>query len=96
MMASGMNQGAAATQEGQMVMMKKIMVNQAKAQDKLFNETGVEEQQLNSSIQALNLQQDPEFMAMVQENMMVMMKKMQESEGGMGGGGPMGGMMNGF
>lgn len=84
MMASGMNQHEA-TQEGQMIMMQKIMLNQAKAQDTLFNETGIEEQQLNASIQALNLQQDPEFMAMVQENMMKMMTKMQQSEGGMGG-----------
>lgn len=95
MMASGFNQHVAATQEGQMLMMQKIMVSQARAQDALFNETGIEEQLLNASIQALNLQQDPEFMALVHENMMKMVKKMQEAEGGMGGG-PMGGMMGGY
>lgn len=43
------------TQDGQMAMMMKMMVQQSKAQDKLFEKTGVEEDQLNSSIQRLNL-----------------------------------------
>ena len=38
------------SQAGQMEMMMKMMVQQAKAVDKLFNETGVEEEQLNQSI----------------------------------------------
>jgi hypothetical protein len=42
-------------------MMMKMMVHQAKAQDKFYEETGVEEEQLNGLIQKLNLQMDPEF-----------------------------------
>lgn len=79
------------TQEGQMMMMMKMMVQQSKAQDKLYEKTGVEEEQLNSSIQRLNLQQDQEFMDMVQENMHKVMAKAQQAQGagGMGGGMPM-------
>ena len=62
-----------------MMMMMKMMVHQSKAQDKLFEKTGVEEEQLNSSIQRLNLQQDPEFMQMVQENMQKVMAKAQQA-----------------
>ena len=62
-----------------MMMMMKMMVQQSKAQDKLFEKTGVEEEQLNSSIQRLNLQQDPEFMQMVQENMQKVMAKAQQA-----------------
>jgi hypothetical protein len=81
------------SQEGQMMMMMKMMVQQSKAQDKLFERTGVEEEQLNSSIQRLGLQSDPEFMQMVQENMAKVMAKAQQHQGGMPGmGGPMGGM----
>ena len=43
------------TQEGQMEMMMKMMIHQAKAADKLFNETGWEEEDLNDSIMKLNL-----------------------------------------
>ena len=68
-----------------MMMMMKMMVQQSKAQDKLFEKTGVEEEQLNSSIQRLNLQQDPEFKQMVQENMQKVMAKAQQAQGGMGG-----------
>ena len=85
------------SQAGQMEMMMKMMVQQAKAVDKLFNETGVEEEQLNQSIQTLNLQQDPEFNQLVQQNMQKVMMKAQQAQvggmgGGMGGGPPMGGM----
>ena len=62
-----------------MVMMMKMMVQQQRAQDKLFEKTGVEEDQLNSSIQRLGLQNDPEFMKMVQENMQKVMAKAQAS-----------------
>lgn len=74
-----------------MMMMMKMMVQQCKAQDELYARTAVEEEQLNSSIQRLNLQNDPEFMQMVQENMQKVMAKAQTAQGGMGGG-PMGGM----
>jgi len=73
------------SQEGQMMMMMKMMVQQCKAQDKLFEKTGVEEEQLNSSIQRLNLQSDAEFMQMVHENMQKVMQKAQQAQGGMGG-----------
>ena len=56
-----------------------MMVQQQRAQDKLFEKTGVEEDQLNSSIQKLGLQNDPEFMKMVQENMQKVMAKAQAS-----------------
>ena len=62
-----------------MVRMMKMMVQQQRAQDKLFEKTGVEEDQLNSSIQKLGLQNDPEFMKMVQENMQKVMAKAQAS-----------------
>jgi len=42
-------------QEGQVMMMMKMMVHQARAADKLFEEIGVEEEELNESIQKLNL-----------------------------------------
>ena len=61
------------------MMMMKMMVQQQRAQDKLFEKTGVEEDQLNSSIQKLGLQNDPEFMKMVQENMQKVMAKAQAS-----------------
>jgi len=38
------------SQEGQLVMMMKMMVQQARGQDQLFLKTGVEEEQLNHSI----------------------------------------------
>lgn len=47
------------TQEGQMKMMMDAMVTQSKSQDKLFEMTGVEEEQLMSSIQQLKLDKDP-------------------------------------
>ena len=65
------------SQEGQVMMMMKMMVQQAKAQDKLHEQTGVEEEELNNSITKLNLQQDPEFMQMVQLNMQKVMAKAQ-------------------
>lgn len=77
------------SQEGQMVMMMKMMVQQAKAQDELFEKTGVEEEDLNSCITKLDLQKDPEFMQMVQANMQKVMMKAQQAQGaggGMGGG----------
>jgi len=75
-----------------MEMMMKMMVQQAKASDKLFNQTGVEEEQLNHSIQTLDLQKDPEFMDLVQRNMQKVMMKAQQAQSGAGGAGgaPMG------
>jgi len=43
------------TQEDQMQMMMKMMVQQAKSSDKLFSMNGVEEEDLNNSIVKLNL-----------------------------------------
>lgn len=40
-------QGAPQTQEAQMRMMAKMMVNQSKGNDELFEETGVDDEQLN-------------------------------------------------
>lgn len=70
-----------------------MMIQQARGQDKLFERTGVEESQLHSSMQQLNLQADPEFQKLLQESSMKMMQKAQQAQGGMGMGGgmPMGG-----
>lgn len=70
-------------------MMMKMMVQQAKASDKLFESTGVEEDALNQSIASLNLQSDPEFMQLVQQNMQKVMMKAQQAQGGQGGPGMM-------
>ena len=75
--------GNANSQEGQMMAMMKMVVAQAQASDKLFLDTGVEEDQLNKSIQTLNLQEDPEFQYLVKANMEAVMKKM--NPGGAGG-----------
>ena len=93
--------GGAQSQEGQMEMMMNMMVQQARSSDELFMEEGVEEDQLNASITALNLQQDPDFMQMVNENMMKVMAKAQAAQGGAPGGamgapGGMGGMPGGM
>lgn len=88
MAAGGMNPQS---QEGQMIMMMKMMVKQARASDALFAKTGVEEDELNNSIQTLDLQKDPMFVMMVQENMQKVMMKAQQAQGGMGG--PPGGQM---
>jgi len=53
--------GADHSEDGQIRMMMKMLVEQAKAQDKFFKQTGVEEEQLNYLIHKLNLQADPEF-----------------------------------
>lgn len=50
------------TQEGQMEMMMMAMVEQCRAQDQLFEETGVEEEQLLYSIEQLKLESNPEFL----------------------------------
>lgn len=55
----------------------------------------MEEEQLNYSIQKLNLQTDPEFMQVVNDNMAKVMAKAQQAQGmsaGMGGGMPQMGM----
>ena len=43
MMQAGMDQNPQ-SQEGQMMMMMKMMVHQSRGQDKLFEKTGVEEE----------------------------------------------------
>ena len=50
------------TQEGQMEMMMMAMVEQCRAQDQLFEQTGVEEEQLLYSIEQLKLEHDPQFL----------------------------------
>ena len=65
-MKDGQNSGVNPnSQEGQMMMMMKMMVHQARAADELFAKTGYEEEDVNDSIQKLDLQKDPEFMQMV-------------------------------
>ena len=44
-----------------MEMMMMAMVEQCRAQDQLFEETGIEEEQLLYSIEQLKLERDPEF-----------------------------------
>ena len=78
------------TQEGQMEMMMMAMVEQCRAQDQLFEETGVEEEQLLYSIEQLKLERDPEFVRIAQESQTRAMALAQQAQGGMGGGGPMG------
>lgn len=58
------------SQEGQMEMMLMAMVEQCRAQDQLFEQTGVEEEQLLYSIDQLKLEKDPEFMRIAQESQM--------------------------
>ena len=48
--------GAGGSQEDQMKLMMKAMVQQSRAQDKLFEKTGIEEEQLLYSIEKLNLE----------------------------------------
>jgi len=92
MMKSGMMNEQQPGGQGQMEMMMKMMVQQAKSSDKLFERIGIEEDELNNSIVKLNLQQDPEFMKLVNDNMQKVMAKAQQAQGGMGGGPPMGGI----
>jgi len=55
MIKEGMTGMNPQSQEGQLVMMMKMMVQQSRAQDKLFERTGIEEDQLNQSIAKLEL-----------------------------------------
>lgn len=75
------------TQEGQMELMMMAMVEQCRAQDQLFETTGVEEEQLLYSIEQLKLEKDPEFMRIAQESQTKAMALAQQAQGGMGGGG---------
>ena len=72
------------------------MVQQAKSADKLFEQTGVEEEQLLFSIDKLELDKDPQFIKVMSEYMMKARAKatqmMQAQGGGMGGGMAPGGM----
>ena len=82
MMQGGMGGG----QEAQMKMMMKMQVNKYKSSDELFEETGVDDDQLNVCIQKLNLEKDPEFLQLAQDNMREVMQKAQAAGGpGMGG-----------
>jgi hypothetical protein len=79
-----------------MRMMMKMMVQQAKSQDKFFERTGHEEESLNHHITKHNLQADPVFMKMVQDNMAQVMAKAQAAQGAPGAGGMGGGMGGGM
>ena len=78
MMREGMNQQPR-NQEEQMMAMMKMVVAQAQTSDKLFLETGVEEDHLNHSISSLNLQEDAEFQHLVKANMEAVMKKVNQN-----------------
>ena len=54
--------------------MMMAMVQQSKAQDELFEKTGVEEEQLLYTIEQLELEKDPEFMKIAQEMQMKVMQ----------------------
>ena len=51
-----------------MEMMMTALVEQCRAQDQLFKETGVEEEQLLYTIDQLKLERDPEFAKIAQES----------------------------
>ena len=59
----------------QMRVMMRVMVEKAKANDQLFEETGVEEDQLDAAIQKLGLQYDLEFMQLMKDNILAVRKK---------------------
>lgn len=84
-----MAQGGMGGPEAQMKMMMKMQVNKMKGSDELFEECGVDDDQLNLCIQKLNLERDPEFLKIAQENMAVVMQKAQAANPGAPG---MGGM----
>lgn len=67
-------------------MMMMAMVEQCRAQDQLFEKTGVEEEQLLYSIEKLDLEKDPEFIKIAQESQAKAMSLAQQAQGGMGGG----------
>ena len=75
------------TQEGQMEMMMMAMVEQCRAQDQLFEKTGVEEEQLLYSIEQLKLEQDPEFRQIAQDSQKEAFKIAQQAQGMQGGAG---------
>ena len=75
--------------EGQMQLMMKALVEQCRAQDQLFEQTGVEEEQLLYSIDKLNLENDPEFSKIAYETQMKAMAMYQQTQGGGGGMGMM-------
>ena len=56
------------SEQGQMELMMMAMVEQCRAQDQLFEQTGVEEEQLLYSIEQLKLEKDPEFAMLAQES----------------------------
>lgn len=68
--------------------MFEMMVEQAKMSDEMYEKYGVDEEEFNSAVMYYNLQNDPEIMSLMMQNM----KKLGLG-GGMGMGGPTGGMM---
>ena len=57
----------------------KIMVQKARANDQIFEETGIEEEQLGAAIQKLGLQYDYEFMQLINDNMQKVKKKAEDA-----------------
>lgn len=57
-----------------------MLVKQCKSQDELFNKSGFTNEELNRSIKELNLEKDPEFLKVVQENMFKVMAKAKKAE----------------
>lgn len=64
-------------------MMMKALCEQCRAQDQLFEQTGVEEEQLLYSIEQLKLEHDPEFTKIAGEMQMKAMALAQQAQGGM-------------
>uniref|UniRef100_A0A7S3IUS4 Uncharacterized protein n=1 Tax=Strombidium inclinatum TaxID=197538 RepID=A0A7S3IUS4_9SPIT len=87
-------------EEAQKKMMHKLLLQQCKSTDTMFQKTNIELEELDDEIKNQKLQDDPEFRQIMQEYVGKMQQKaiqaqMMAGGGGMGGmGGPgMGGMM---
>ena len=61
MIKEGLNGLDPLKDEDQMKIMLRALISQALTQDKLFEQTGVEEEQLIYSVQKLGLESEPEF-----------------------------------
>ena len=91
-MKSGMLGQQPQSYQAQHEQMMKAMVQQAKSADRLFAQTGVEEEQLLYSIDKLELDKDQEFISLMSSYMMKARAKatqMMQAQGGapgMGGG----------
>lgn len=68
-MQAMMQRGGGDPMEKQKEMMFIIMVEQCKSTDKMWKQTGVDQEELENAIQKLNLQADPEFKKVMNEYM---------------------------